>query len=255
MDPSTIVGLIVSFALVLIAIAIGPSFIIFVDVPSVMIVVGGTIGVTLVKFPLPVVINSIKVALKAFRAPKFDPAKLTRELVELARTARRDGILALESVQVDNSFLAAGLRLAVDGMDKGVIESLLGSELRFIAARHQRGQRVFEAIGEFAPAFGMVGTLIGLVQMLTNMSDPKSIGPAMAVALLTTLYGALIANAFALPLAGKLKERSDEELLIGQAILQGVTSVIDGDLPQITEQKLHVFLEPKLRAIAAEKSA
>ncbi|MFQ5766818.1 MAG: motility protein A [Acidobacteriota bacterium] len=247
MDLSTIIGLVLGTILVIGAIMLGDSPGIFINYPSLLIVFGGTLGVTLVKNPMSAVIGTISVVKKAFFTKASVPEKLISDLVELAKKARKESLLALEKAEVDDEFLQKGLGMAADGVEPGDIRTVLETEVAFQVARHKAGQSILEGIGSSAPAFGMIGTLIGLVQMLTSMDDPKNIGPAMAVAILTTLYGAVIANLFALPLADKLKNRSREEVLVRQVILNGVLSIAEGDHPLSMEQKLKAFLQPKNR--------
>ena len=253
MDLATIVGLVISAALLAIAVLLGGSPVMFIDPASIMIVVGGTIGATLVKAPLPVVLQTFKVAGKAFAFKAKPPQELIGRVTELSRKARKEGILALENVDCGYDFLNKAVQLCVDGLDAAEIRTILETEIRQTMQRHKRGQTVLEGMGQTAPAFGMIGTLIGLVQMLANMSDPSSIGPAMAVALLTTLYGALIANVICLPLADKLKIRSQEEALGMMICLEGVLGLSQGDNPGAIDLKLKSFLSPKLRV--EEKAA
>lgn len=220
----------------------------FVDVPSVLIVVGGASAVTVVKYPLSHTLQAVKVAMKAFFHESESPAELIQLGIELATIARRDGLLGLEGVEIKNKFLAKGIQLAVDGHDEEYVARILASEINQTIERHDRGQHIFKGIGEAAPAMGMIGTLIGLVQMMSNMSDPKSIGPAMAVALLTTLYGAVIANAVCLPLADKLSHRSKEEKNNKMLILEAVAGVQKGMSPKVLEEMLLTYLSGSVRA-------
>ncbi|MGC1955691.1 MAG: MotA/TolQ/ExbB proton channel family protein, partial [Gammaproteobacteria bacterium] len=208
LDVATLLGLVAGFGVILGAIAIGGSPLMFFNISSVVIVIGGTIAATLIKFPLSHLLGAFKVALKALRANSEEPAKLIEKSLELAQIARRSGVLALEQTPVANEFLRKGVLLAIDGHPAAFVRRTLSQDINLAIERHETGQNIFRAIGDSAPAMGMIGTLIGLVQMLSNMDDPRAIGPAMAVALLTTLYGAVIANAFALPIADKLAYRS-----------------------------------------------
>jgi len=246
-DISTIIGLILGSALVAIAILIGDNPVIFVDVKAILIVMGGTLGVTFIKNPLQRVFGTIGVVKNAFFGKVTPMAGLIDNIVELSRKARRESLLSLEKVDIDDPFLQKAIRLAVDGMEPNAIKTVLETEVNFLAQRHQIGADVFEGIAESAPAFGMIGTLIGLVQMLASMEDPSKIGPAMAIAILTTLYGALIANLFAAPIAQKLKDRSREEVNARLVIVQGVLSIVEGDHPASVEQKLSAYVEPKAR--------
>ncbi|MEZ5397397.1 MAG: MotA/TolQ/ExbB proton channel family protein [Bryobacterales bacterium] len=183
--------------------------------------------------------------MKAFTVKLPDPSALITEVVTLSRKARKEGMLALENVPIDYPFLAKAISLCVDGVEVEQIRAILEADINAMASRHRRGASILEGIAEIAPAFGMIGTLIGLVQMLANMSDPSSIGPAMAVALLTTLYGALIANVACIPLAGKLKLRSEEEMVSMIICLEGCIGLSQGDNPGATEQKLQSYLGPR----------
>jgi chemotaxis protein MotA len=246
-DISTIIGLILGSALVAIAILIGDNPVIFVDIKAILIVLGGTLGVTFIKNPLQRVFGTIGVVKNAFFGKVTPMAGLIETIVELSRKARRESLLSLEKVDIDDPFLQKAIRLAVDGMEPNAIKTVLETEVNFLAQRHQIGADVFEGIAESAPAFGMIGTLIGLVQMLASMEDPSKIGPAMAIAILTTLYGSLIANLFAAPIAQKLKDRSREEVNARLVIVQGVLSIVEGDHPASVEQKLSAYVEPKAR--------
>ena len=247
MDIATIIGIVVAFGLVLFA--IGDAVTGFIDINSVAIVVGGTVGVFLVAYPMANAIGVIKIILKTILNKPADGSAVTAELVELAQIVRKDGILALESKvgDVGHPFMAKGLQMAIDGQEPSEIEDILYMEMDKIGERHLRGADMMTALGTFAPSMGMIGTLVGLVLMLSNMSDPSSIGPSMAVALLTTFYGALMANIIFLPMAAKLKTRSKEELLVHEIILAGIQSLVAGENPRVMEQKLHGFLPPTKR--------
>lgn len=249
MDLSTVVGLVLAFGLVIAAILSGSDISTYVDYPSVMIVVGGTFACTLVNFPLPTVLGMVHVIKNAFFARSTSPLDIVSTLVSFAERARREGILSLEGSmdEVEDDFIRSGLRLAVDGVEPELIKDILQTELAFIEDRHRNGQSILLYMGSVSPALGMIGTLVGLVAMLKNLEDPSAIGPAMAVALLTTLYGALLANLLFIPLAGKLKARSQEEILIKEVAIEGVMSIQSGDNPRILEQKLLAFLAPNIR--------
>ncbi len=258
MDIATIVGVIaVMGAFGFSVIAAGASFKIFYDLPSVVCVCGGTVAAVMLCFPLKNVLSLPKVFLKAFLNKAPDTAKLIKTIVELAETARREGLLALESKlgQIDNKFIVTGIQMAVDGTQPETIEAVLRTEMEAVASRHKDGKQMLDLMGKYAPAMGMVGTLLGLIIMLGNMSDPAAIGPGMAVALITTLYGAIISNAVALPLADKLGLYNKLELTGMEIIIRGVMAIQSGDNPRVIEQKLSSFLPPKLRAGAQEKAA
>lgn len=258
MDIATVIGLGGSAFLVVAAILISPGATLmgFVDYPSIVMVVGGGVMTVLVSVPLGNVLGISKVLLKTVFITRSDLKGLVSKMVEFAMVARRDGILALENHIDDTTdpFLATGIRMAVDGTDPSIIEKLLMSEIESLSERHKKGKQVCDLLGKYAPAWGMIGTLVGLVIMLGNMSDPSAIGPGMAVALLTTLYGALIANAMFLPLSDKLAYYSKSEMTARLLILQGVMAIQSGDNPRVVEQKLNVFLTPKERPVAQQSS-
>ena len=249
MDISTVVGIIAGFCLILIAIILGGSLDTFINGPAMVIVIGGTISATLINFPLSDVVSVLGTTRNAFFHKEVNPQGLIRKLTEFAMIARREGILALEShaSEAEDEVLGKSIQLAIDGTAPELIRDILTTEVAFMEDRHNRGQSVLIAMGTSAPAFGMIGTLIGLVQMLAGMEDPSSIGLGMAVALLTTLYGAVLANVFFLPTAGKLKVRTAGELLVKEITIEGILSIQSGDNPRVVEQKLKAFISPELR--------
>ena len=249
MDLATVIGIISAFGLVLIAMMLGGSLAMFFDMVSLLIVVGGTIGVTLVNYPLRDILKLIGVVKHVF-FHKFTPVpEMISQFVEFATKARREGILALETSikEVNDPFLGKGLQLTIDGLEPSSIKEILETEIDYVAERHRLGAEIFMTMGTFAPALGMIGTLIGLVQMLQTMDDPSKIGPAMAVAIITTFYGACLANMVFLPISGKLKNRSQEEVMMKEIMLNGILSIARGDNPRVIEQKLHSFLPPAMR--------
>lgn len=249
MDLATIVGIVLSFGLVAGAIVTGGSPMIFVNVPSMLIVIGGTIGATLVNYPLGHVLGVMGVIKNTFLAKGDNPTQVIERFIDYANRARREGILALEPLikEVQDPFLQKGLQLTVDGLEPQTIQEILETEISYMEERHELGSEILSIMGAFAPAMGMIGTVIGLVQMLQNMNDPSSIGPSMAVALITTFYGAILANLVFNPMAGKLKTRSKEERLIKEMILEGILSISKGENPRIVEDKLNSFIPPKMR--------
>ena len=247
MDIATIIGLISGTVLMLGAILLGGSPLMFVNVPSVLIVVGGTIATTFIKFKMNDVLGSISVAMKAFIAKMEDPEMIIQEMVGFTRIAKKEGLIALEKEQPSDQFSAKALRYLSDGYDEGLIEDMLNKDIRLTVQRHTVGQSVFKSMGDSAPAFGMIGTLIGLVQMLSTMDDPASIGPSMAVALLTTLYGAVLANFIFLPLADKLSLRSEQEKLNKNIIVEAAIGINRGVSPMVLEESLKIFLAPNIR--------
>ncbi len=247
MDLGTIVGFAAGTLLIAIAIALGGAFSAFLHLPSLCIVLGGSLSAACVMFPADQLLGAVKVAAKAFRFRRTSPERLIRRLVAMAEVVRREGLLALEKEELEHEFLRRGLNLAIDGTDSDTIDTMLVTEIQALRRRHQQGQKIFRALGMASPAFGMIGTLIGLVQMLQQLDDPSAIGPAMAVALLTTLYGAVLANLVFLPIASKLEQRSSEEVLVLQIIAAGIRSVTRGDYPRLTQTRLEAFLAPRLR--------
>lgn len=255
MDIATLLGLVGAIGLILYGILMGSPLRLFWDTPSFFIVIGGTLGIVLINFPLRDVFGVLGVVRNAFVRKVHEPQTLIPTFVDFATKARREGILALEAAagNLRDPFFRQGIELVIDGLEPQSIRDILESEIEHIEARHKKGTDILNAIGTFAPAMGMVGTLIGLVQMLQSMSDPSSIGPAMAVALITTFYGALIANLFALPMAGKLAARSVEESMLKGMIIEGIMSISAGDNPRIVERKLHAYLAPQMREAAIAK--
>jgi chemotaxis protein MotA len=249
MDIATIIGIISAFSLVITAILFGGDIGMFINIPSLMIVVGGTLGATMINYPLPDIMKVTKVVKNAFFVKPSTTGELITNFVNLAGTARREGILALVSAlnDIQDDFLKKGLQLSVDGLEPSSIRDILDTEIVNIQDRHKLGADIFTTLGAFSPALGMIGTLIGLVQMLQTMDDPSSIGPAMAVALLTTFYGSMISNIICLPIAGKLRNRSREEVLMKELMTEGIMSIAKGDNPRLLEQKLNAFLSPHLR--------
>ena len=247
MDIATLIGLVIACGLVASSILMGGSGMWFVNYPSMMVVVGGTVGSTLIAYPLAEVLSVIGVAKNAFLHKTQTPADLIPTMVEFAKKARQEGILSFESEleNIDNKFLAKGIQMAIDGMESDAIDAVMSTEIDYVGERHQLGAEIFSTMAAFAPAMGMLGTIIGLVQMLMQMDDPSTIGAPMAVALLTTFYGTAIANIICIPVAGKLKTRSKQEVLIKQMVLEGVISIQSGDNHRIVEQKLKAFLSTK----------
>jgi len=251
MDIASLIGVLLGVILLVTAIAIAPgaSFGAFIDYPSIMVVIGGCFAAVLVCFPLKSVLGLFKVIKKVFFNKPEEFQALIDQIVSLAETARREGLLALEGrlEEIKNPFMILGIQMAVDGTRPEVIESVMRTEMDAVATRHQNGKRVLDQMGRFAPAFGMIGTLMGLIIMLGNMDDPSNIGPAMAVALITTLYGAISANLFFLPFAEKLAFISRHELLCMEIILRGIMAIQSGDNPRVIQQTLSTFVPPSQR--------
>ncbi|MBY4675534.1 flagellar motor protein PomA [Marinobacterium arenosum] len=247
MDIATLVGLIGAMGLIIAAMVMGGDAGVFVNPPSLLIVVGGTLLVAMMKYTLAQFLGAGKIAAKAFIYKSANPEDIISETVELADAARKGGLLSLEDKQVSSDFMQRGIQLLVDGHDPEVVKMLLKKEAKLTSDRHEQGATIFAAMGDVAPAMGMIGTLIGLVQMLSNMSDPKAIGPAMAVALLTTLYGAMIATCIVLPMSDKLGLRRQEEELNQAMIIDGLLAIQAGQNPRVIEQMLKNYLPEKKR--------
>jgi chemotaxis protein MotA len=247
MDIATLVGLIGAFGIIVGAIASGGDVMLFVNVPSLLIVIGGTFMATLAQVTLKDFLGSFSLGLRSFLYKIDDPLELISKAVELADIARKNGLLALEGQEITNPFLKKGIGLCVDGHDPALVQKMLSSDIDLTISRHEVGQRMFKNMAVMAPAMGMIGTLVGLVQMLANMSDPASIGPAMAVALLTTLYGAVIANAFAQPVADKLARSSELEKMNKSLIMETIGGIQEGMNPRVLEQLLQTYLPSSKR--------
>lgn len=251
MDIATVGGVVIAIALILGSIILGGgTFIAFIDPASVMVVVGGAIAAALISFPLPNFLGVFSVVMKTVFW-KVDPVdSLIKQIVSLAETARKEGLLALEGKvsEIDNDFIKLGIQMAIDGTRPEVMEDILRTEMDAVATRHANGKGLMDCMGRFAPAFGMIGTLMGLVIMLGDMSDPSKIGAGMAVALLTTMYGAIASNVVFLPFAEKLGFVSRKELLTMDIIIRGVMAIQSGENPRVIEQKLNTFIPPKQRA-------
>lgn len=250
MDISTIVGLVVVAILLVISVVLGGgSFASFVDAPSALVVIGGAIAATMISLPLKDFLAVFKVSLKVFLNKTENVTKIIDQIVSLAEVARKDGLLALESklADIDHKFIKLGVQMAVDGSPPEVIEDIMRTELDSAAGRHSQGKGLMDTLGRYAPAYGMIGTLMGLIMMLANMSDPSSIGKGMAVALITTLYGAIISNAVFLPFGDKLNVLNKKELMAMEIIIRGIMAIQAGENPRVIRQKLFSFLAPKAR--------
>ncbi len=249
MDLATVIGIVTGLGLVVTTIIMGGSPEIFIHVPSMMIVFGGATGAVLISFQLKEVLGVIGVIRKAFFSEQVDNAALIQQIVQLSQKARKEGLLAIDKEinQIEDAFLRSGMEMVVDGTEAELIRNIMETELSYTMSRHKRGQLILTSYGEYAPAFGMIGTLIGLIAMLQNLSDPSQIGGGMAVALITTFYGAFAANLVFLPLAKKLKNRSEEEIVTKEMIIEGVLSIQFGEHPNTIQRKLMNFLSPKER--------
>lgn len=249
MDISSILGLILGIIFILGGILVSGELGSYWDVPSVIIVVGGTIASTLASFPMKNFLKTSKIIKKAFFYNETSPDEVIGEIINLANVARKEGLLSLEEYgeNLDDEFLQKGIILIVDGTDPELVRNILETELVFLEERHGEGQNIFQTMGTYAPAFGMIGTLIGLINMLRFLDDPSSVGPSMAVALVTTFYGVVLANVIFLPLANKLKIRSKSEILVKEIMVEGLLSIQAGENPRIIEEKLKTFIPPEMR--------
>lgn len=252
MDLATLVGLIGALALIVVSMLMSGELGMFVNGPSLVIVVGGTIFAVMAKFGLGQFLTAGKMAGKSFSNKNPDLNDLIVELVSLADEARKGGLLSLEGKEVSNDYLKRGIQLLVDGHDPDVVKGLLSKDKNQAVERHAIGSQIFAAMAEMAPAMGMIGTLIGLVAMLANMDDPKSIGPAMAVALLTTLYGAVIANGICAPIADKLKLRAAEEANVKSLVTDALLAIQNGQNPRVIDSMLRTYLAEGKRASGEE---
>ena len=253
MDLATLVGILGAIGFIVMAMVMGGDLGMFIDGPSVLIVFCGSLFVVLSNYSMGQFFGAGKIAGKAFMFKIEAPEELIEKAVEMADAARKGGFLALEEAQIDNAFMQKGVDLLVDGHDGEVVRSTLQKDILLTTERHETGIGFFKALGDVAPAMGMIGTLIGLVAMLSNMDDPKAIGPAMAVALLTTLYGAFLANVIAIPIASKLTLRKEEEKLNQKLILDAVLGIQDGQNPRVIEGILKNYLAESKRAINTEE--
>ena len=244
MDIATLVGFALGIGLIAVALLLGGNVSGFWDTASMLMVGGGTIAASLVNFPLKQFLSVMKVLPKVLFAKEEDLLAIIKQFIQLAVLVRKDGQLVLENEakNMSHPLMQRGLMLVADGVEAEAISGVLNLQLLAVQQRHKVGQELFKAMGRWAPAFGMIGTLVGLVQMLGNLSDPKSIGPSMAVAILTTFYGAVIANVFCLPMAAKLKQRSEQEVLVTLVISEGLKGLQIGLNPRMMEEKLKGFL-------------
>ncbi len=256
MDIATVVGTLLGFAFLALAVLVSPgaSFGAFVDYASVMVVIGGALAASLICFPLKTFFGIPRVLKVVFFNRQPNVRELIEQLVSLAETARRDGLLALESriEEISNPFIVLGIQMAVDGTRPEVIEDIMRTEMDAVATRHRTGKNLIDQLGKFAPAYGMIGTLLGLILMLGQLDDPNALGPGMAVALITTLYGAILSNSVLLPYAEKLAILNKEELNAMEIIVRGIMGIQSGENPRVIEQKLNTFIPPRLRTASRE---
>ena len=250
MDINTVIGTTLAFLLVLVAMAVGPGGVgIFLHVPSMVIVLGGTFAVTMMAFPLSELKPLAKVMMVTAMRKQSTPTEEIERIVSYANLARKEGLLALETKlqTVDDAFFAKGIQLVIDGFGADTVRDIMELEAEWEKQRHETGRKILDQMGAFSPAFGMIGTLVGLVQMLQDLSDPSAIGIGMATALLTTLYGAMAANMLFIPLAGKLEQVAKQESLLRNLMIEGIVAIQSGEKPQLIKEKLKGFLAPSAR--------
>ncbi len=258
MDIATVLGLALAAICCFLAILLGGGNpIAMINIPSVVVVFGGSTGAVIAAFPLAKSLGLPTLVMKAVFGKASDPADTIRDIVKYAEIARREGILSLESHvdDMNDEFIIRGIKMAVDGTDPELIRVIMETELEAMMERHMQGKMVLDQFGKYAPAFGMIGTLIGLILMLGSMEDPSTIGPSMAVALITTLYGAIIANAFAGPIGDKLFANDQQEVMLKTIIISGVMAIQSGDNPRVVESKLLTYLPPADRVGFGEEQA
>lgn len=253
MDLASIIGLVLSIILVLFAVATGDKGIAgvldFLDAPSALITFGGSFCAVLTSYSLQEFLNGFKTFSKALKAPALNVQEMIQKIIELSNLARKEGLLSLEEAvaDLDDAFLKKGILLIVDGTDPELVRGIMETELESIEGRHKKYIGFWEAIASMGPAWGMIGTLVGLINMLQALDDPSTIGPAMAVALITTLYGSMLANWICTPVANKLKANNDIEMMILEIMIEGLLSIQAGENPRVIEEKLKSFLAPKDR--------
>lgn len=250
MDLATLVGIIGALALIVVTMLMSGELGMFVNGPSLVIVFGGTLFAVMAKYGLGQFLSAGKIAAKSFVIKNPDSSELIAEMVALADEARKGGLLSLEGKEVSNEFLRRGIQLLVDGHDADVVKGLLLRDKNQAVERHSLGASIFSAMADVAPAMGMIGTLIGLVAMLANMDDPKAIGPAMAVALLTTLYGAVLANGVCGPIGDKLRLRAGEEALTKSLVIDALLAIQNGQNPRVIDSMLRNYLPESKREVA-----
>jgi chemotaxis protein MotA len=257
MDIATILGLITGLTMVVAAMMFGGDTSPMVHLPSLLITFGGTLAAVLIHFPAGAVRKSFNVARNCFVNLPPSPAEVVGRFRMFALTARREGLLSLETISASetDSFVRVGLELTASGCQPQILQSALEREIKAIQQRHDSGRRLFEVLGSAAPAWGMIGTLIGLVQMMRNLQDPRQIGAGLAVALLTTLYGALFANLFCIPLAGKLESRHAEEMMIRELMTEGFLALLEEHTPAVIEERLRAWVPPQERSDSPVEAA
>ena len=254
MDIGTLIGLISGVAVIVIAVLSGSDFWIFLNLPGFLIVIGGTFAATLIKFPIATFATALADGTKAAFIDRGDDSQaLIRTAGELAEKVRKAGLLSLEDEPIENAFLRRGIKMCVDGGSPQFIHKVLTTDMTQTIRREEVGERIFRSVGDSAPAFGLIGTLVGLAQMLNDMGDPATVGPAMAVALLTTLYGALIAHLIAIPIADKLQTKALHDRNIHALIIDSVLSIQKGENPRVLDELLGVYVRGNARRRATDE--
>jgi chemotaxis protein MotA len=254
MDPTTLIGIFSGLILIIISIG-GENLAIFINFPSMVVVLGGSIAAILVNYSMNEILSVMGVVKKAFFNESFKEREIIDTFVELSKKSRREGILAVdkELSKIGDPFMRMGLEMTVDGVEPETIRNVMETELNYLMDRHKKGQGIFINLGAFAPAFGMIGTLMGLIIMLKNLEDPSGIGLGMSVALITTFYGSVLANLIFIPISGKLKNRSDQEVLVKEMVIEGVLAIQYGEHPNSIERMLLNFIPPKQRVKEPDK--
>jgi len=254
MDKGTLIGIVAGMGVVIASMLMGGGVGAFIDIPSFLIVLGGTFAATLVNFPMADVIGVMKVTQKVLKEEIMPSSKYIDQIVDISKKARTNGLLAIEEDlnNVDDDFLKITLQHVVNGTEAEDLSKIMDAELALMTQRHKIGQKMYTAMGTYSPAFGMIGTLIGLISMLQNLEDPSAVGPGMAMAMITTFYGALFANLFFLPMAGKLKQRSEQEIQFKEMLLTGVLSIQAEESPRVIQNKLVTYLAPAERKSMAD---
>jgi len=253
MDKGTLIGIGAGLGLVIVSMLMGGGVMAFISIPSLLIVLGGTIAATLVNFPMGDVITVMKVTKKAIKEEIMPSSKYIDQIVDISKKARTNGLLAIEEDlnNVDEDFMRVTLQHVVNGTEDEDLSKIMDAELALMTRRHKIGQKMYSAMGTYAPAFGMIGTLMGLIQMLQNLEDPAAVGPGMALAMVTTFYGAILANLFFLPMAGKLKQRSEQEIQFKEMLLMGILAIQAEESPRVIQNKLVTYLTPAERKTMA----
>lgn len=252
MDFATIAGLLLAWGALLGALLMeGGELVALINIPAALLVFGGTLGAATISFRTKQIASLPEVLAQAFTEASHDVTEVISRLVHFAERARREGLLVLEkeSQEIEDEFLRKAIRLAVDGTDPELVREILTTEIHFLQARHRVGENIFSTLGGFAPTLGIIGTVMGLIHMLTNLSDPGKMGPLIAGAFIATLYGVSSANLIFLPIANKLKLRSAEEVLVREIMVEGILAIQAGDNPRIVEEKLKAYLAPRMREL------